>query len=96
MSSTCPQLGFELHLTPLPDIDDAARCDLYLAFVECVAGRGICYNGRRDAAEWSFIVWREGGQADDLDREAIRTWAAERPDVALVNVGLLFDVGHSG
>jgi uncharacterized protein YggL (DUF469 family) len=96
MSSTCPQLGFELHLTPLADIDDATRYDLNCAFIECVAARGLCYNGRREVAEWSFVVWREGSQADDLDREAIRAWAVEQPDITLVRVGLLFDVGHSG
>ena len=96
MSATCPLLGFELHLTPHADSDDAARRELHRAFVECIAARGLSYNGRRDGAEWSFCVWREGSQADDLDREAIRVWAAERSELALVRVGLLFDVGQSG
>jgi uncharacterized protein YggL (DUF469 family) len=96
MSSTCPQLGFELYLTPSADLDDQARLELHRAFVKCIADRGLSYNGRRDAAEWSFIVWRQGSQADDLDREAIHAWAASRPDLALVRLGLLFDVERSG
>ena len=96
MSSTCPQLGFELRLTPHPDIDDGVRRELHHAFIECVAARGLCYTGRRDVAEWILLVWREGSQADDLDREALRAWADERPEVALVSIGVLFDVGHGG
>lgn len=92
MSSACPQLGFEVHMTPKPEVDDWTRVGLHDAFVACVEDRALSRSGRSDGAEWAYVVWREGSQADDLDREAIRRWAAERPEFASARVGLLFDV----
>ena len=96
MSATCPQLGFTLHLAPSADLDDAMRGELHRAFVAFVAARGLSSNGRSDAGQWSLAVWRDGSQADDADREAMRAWVAERPALAMVSLGLLFDVEYSG
>jgi uncharacterized protein YggL (DUF469 family) len=92
MSSACPQLGFEVHLTPKSDLEASARAELHDALVACIDARALSRSGGYDAAEWSYVVWREGSQADDLDREAIRAWAAERAELASMKVGLLFDV----
>lgn len=96
MSSTCPQLGFDVRVLPSVDLDDGARRRLEASFADCLERRGLSRKGRCGAGEWSFIVWREGSQADDLDRAAIRSWAADRPEIGRLTVGLLFDVEHSG
>jgi uncharacterized protein YggL (DUF469 family) len=92
MSSTCPQLGFTVHLTPRSDLEASVRAELHDALVACIDARALSRSGGYGAAEWSYVVWREGSQADDLDREAIRAWAADRAELASMKVGLLFDV----
>jgi uncharacterized protein YggL (DUF469 family) len=92
MSSTCPQLGFTVHLTPRSNLEASARAELHDALLACIDARALSRSGGYDAAEWSYVVWREGSQADDLDREAIRAWAAERAELASMKVGLLYDV----
>lgn len=92
MSSACPQLGFNVSITPRLDLDASARRDLHDTLAACIEARELSRNGGCDAAEWSYVVWREGSQVDDMDREAIRRWAAERPEIASARVGLLFDV----
>jgi uncharacterized protein YggL (DUF469 family) len=93
MSAACPQLGFDVRFIATPELGRAAGGNLHDAFVQHIESRSLSYRGGNDTAGWSYVVWRDGAQADDLDREAVRRWAAEQSaTIALVAVGLLVDM----
>ncbi|MEP6732833.1 MAG: 50S ribosome-binding protein YggL [bacterium] len=95
MSATCPQLGFDVRLTPRGNLEPRVLFALRRAFAACIEGRSLAYTGTSNAAEWAYVVWRDGSQADDLDREALRAWVAEQPAIEHASIGLLFDVERS-
>lgn len=90
MSAPCPTYGFAIALRPAPGLDAAASAALRDAFVAAVEARGLSAGGGDRV--WRHVISRDGGQAIDADREALRAWAASRPDVMDVTVGPLVDL----
>lgn len=57
-----------------------------------VQQRGLEADGGRGRRFWTYRLHGEGAQASDLDRSAVREWAATHPEIVSVRVGELFDV----
>jgi uncharacterized protein YggL (DUF469 family) len=93
MSAACPEYGFEVtfHLTPA--VTAPARDALWRAFIDALEARGLSAGGGGDRV-WRHVVSRDGGQAVDADREAIRAWAVARAEIATVDVGPLADLNE--
>ena len=90
MSAPCPTYGFAIALRPAPGLDDRASRALRDAFVAAVEARGLSTGGGGQG--WHHVISRDGGQAIDADREALRAWAASRPELVEVSVGPLVDL----
>ena len=90
MSAPCPTYGFVITLRVAPGLDAAASNTLRDAFVAAVEARGLSAGGGGRLGH--HVVSRDGGQAIDADREALRAWAESRPDVVEVTVGPLVDL----
>ena len=91
MSAACPEFAFELTLHPTPAVDTAARRALHDALTAVAEDRGLSVaGGGEDAAR--YLITRDGGQAIDADRDALRAWAAGRPEIAHADVGPLIDL----
>ena len=88
MTAACPELAFEivLRLAPGRGVREAWRD----AFVAALDARGLSATGGGDAPR--YLITRDGGQAVDADREAMRAWAEQRPEVLSVAVGPLIDL----
>jgi hypothetical protein len=90
VSAPCPEYGFTFACRLASPLDaDAARA-LRDAFARVLESRGLAADG--GDGRWHHVISRDGGQAIDADREALRAWAASRPDVADVTVGPLVDL----
>jgi uncharacterized protein YggL (DUF469 family) len=92
MSGACPRLGFEIRFALPADLAEEARLALWDEFAALVESRGLLCEGGGGAALWSHVVWREGGQAEDVDRAALAGWAAARAEIVRCDVGLLVDL----
>jgi len=92
MSGSCPQLAFEFafHLdTPL---DSGEASEFWSAFLDFLGTRDLaCSGGTEGGGRFRYFIWREGSQAEHADREAMREWAAGRPELSEVKVGDLLD-----
>ena len=91
MSGACPRLGFTMRLhvaraTP----DDLRRVMRELD--ELLESRGLSRIPAAPSDATSIEVFREGSQADDSDRVALRAWADAHSRVASVEVGLLAEL----
>ena len=91
MSAPCPEYGFTLTCRLAPAVGpDAARA-LRDALAQALESRGLAARGGGEE-RWHHVVTRDGGQAIDADREALRAWAATRPEIAAATVGPLHDL----
>ena len=87
--AACPILGFTVQMHPAPGIDPG---DLGAAFLRLLASRGLHDIGSGAPDSLEYLVASEGGQATDLDREAVVTWLAVRAEVTDYGVGPLVDL----
>lgn len=92
MSGSCPQLAFDVTLHVDASLDAATSSALWTAFTALLEERGLASGGGTEGGgQWRYIIWREGGQAEHVDREAIREWAEGQPAISEVRVGELID-----
>jgi uncharacterized protein YggL (DUF469 family) len=91
VSAPCPSYGFAITVRLAPGLDDGASGALWDAFIAAVEARGLSAGGGGDQL-WHHVISRDGGQAIDADREALRAWAEARPDIVEVSVGPLVDL----
>ena len=90
MSAPCPEYGFTFACRLASPLDaDAARA-LRDAFARVLESRGLAADG--GDGRWHHVISRDGGQAIDADREALRAWATSRPEFVAVDVGPLQDL----
>ena len=95
MSAACPEFGFELTFDLVPRLGEDARSALRDAFIDALEARGLSADGGGEQV-WRHVITRDGAQAIDADREALRAWAATRPEIAAVTVGPLVDLSDPG
>jgi hypothetical protein len=91
MSAACPEFAFEIVLRLAPGVDEARRGALRDALAAAAELRGLSAAGGGDEVQ-RYLITRDGGQAIDADREALRAWAASRPEIAHAAVGPLVDL----
>ncbi len=92
MSGSCPQLAFDIAFHLDTPIDASVSSELWVAFAAVLDARGLARGGGTEGGgQWRYIIWRDGGQAEHADREALRAWAESRPEISLVEVGDLID-----
>jgi uncharacterized protein YggL (DUF469 family) len=91
MSAACPELGFDLSIQLAPGLSEAGQAALWAALVGALEARGLSTAGGA-AMAWRTTVVRDGGQAVDADREALRAWAAAQGGIAEATVGPLVDL----
>ena len=88
--AACPILGFAVQMEPAPGADLDA---LWRAFNTWLDARGLrCVEGDEPPPALSWLVSSDGGQATDLDREAMVVWLGARGDVSDYGVGPLVDL----
>ncbi len=91
MSGGCPRLGFTLRLRIAPI--SAPEANGVLRELDALLhSLALARTPSARSNDLALTLWREGSQADHLDREAVRAWAFAHPDVDGVDVGLLFDL----
>ena len=96
MSGSCPQLGFEVTFHVDAALDAAASTPLRAAFALMLHARNLSSRGgalRTD--RWHYIIWREGSQGEQTDREAIRAWAEDQREIVSASIGNLIDIDIS-
>jgi hypothetical protein len=91
MSAACPRLGFELRLSLVGDLSADARSALRAALTDVARSRGLESVGG-GADEWLQVVWREGSQAEHVDREALLAWAGGRAEIVRAEAGPIVDL----
>jgi len=97
MSDSCPQLGFDVTLLLDAALDAAASAALRAAFTSLLDARNLSSRGGAPRADrWVYIIWREGSQAEHVDREAIRTWAENQREIVSAAIGDLTDIDITG
>jgi len=95
MSTPCPEYGFRVTLALDPAIVTSARDALCAAFAAMLQARGLAADGRSNGDVWYQVVSRDGAAAVDADREAVRAWAAARPEITGVTIAPLADLGEA-
>jgi len=83
------ELGFNLEINLHDHVDEAGEDKLVEAFVDAVIeSRGLIYGG---LLSYGFVCRAVRGDATEEDRELVRTWLTQRPEVESVVVGELVD-----
>lgn len=90
MSSTCPRLGFAVQLTF--SASSHAIAEQQEAFLALLAERDLTHVGVFSGTRWRLSIWREGSQVDDLDRQAVLSWATDGTSVLSAHVGEINDL----
>jgi uncharacterized protein YggL (DUF469 family) len=96
MTAACPRLGFTVRLRLPGDAASGDHARLMHDLRTLLESRGLSHSSSARSGILDLTIWREGSQSDHLDREAVRTWAAARPDIAESEVGLLVDLDLTG
>jgi uncharacterized protein YggL (DUF469 family) len=92
MSAPCPALGFVITVALRANIGEADIDVLVDDLIDFLESHGLQTGGAGDTT-LEFVVTREGGQATDADRAAVREWAARWSDHAEISVGDVVDLG---
>ena len=92
MSAPCPIFTFLVELDLSTDLAGGRRDALQRAFAAEVARRGLVAEGGPSAGRWTYRITSESSQATDLDRRALESWAAARPEILAVRVGQLVEL----
>lgn len=74
------------------DVGGSRLDELLRAFAAEVANRGLVARGGASPGGWTYRITSESAQATDLDRRALETWAAARPEIVAVRVGQLVEL----
>lgn len=93
MSAPCPILGFEFWYRLASGLDPGSADHVLERFIAEVERRGLLAGGGGDV-EWRFVITRDGGQATELDREALLAWAAAEPRVEEAAAGAMADMNE--
>jgi uncharacterized protein YggL (DUF469 family) len=92
VTAPCPTLGFLVEF----DIDAGVSRDradaLWRAFMAAVGERGLVADGGTSWRTWTYRIHSEASQATDLDRHAVREWAASRREILASRVGELIEL----
>lgn len=87
------EFGFELALRLDPALADREDAAFWNAFItECVERRGLSYGG----ASSGFVTRAGRGSVSAEDRDAMRAWIAQRPEIVACTFGPLDDVWYPG
>ncbi len=89
MSAACPEYAFEIEWRSADATVPGADWQTELDAVLEARGLAVSYihpNGRR------FLVVRDGGQASEGDRDALRAWGERQRSPGTVIIGPLIDL----
>jgi uncharacterized protein len=87
------ELGFELAMHFHANLAASADNAFWNAFiVECIEARGLAYGG----AATGYATRAGRGSVSEEDREAVRAWLAQRPEVSSFELGALEDARYPG
>ena len=87
--SACPRFGCTVQMEAAPGVAPGRLATAFLGFL---ATRGLEDVGGGAPESLEFLVASEGGQATELDREAILAWVGAHAEVADYGVGPLVDL----
>ena len=88
--AACPILGFAVQMELAPGADSDA---LWRAFNRLLDERGLqSVEGDEPPPALSYLVSSIGGQATELDREAMLAWLHARAEITDFGVGPLVDL----
>lgn len=98
MSAPCPQYGFRARLFVDARLGGEARRVLGTRlYADALEALGLtCDDGADGDVESWRTIRRDGSQATDSDREAVRACAASQTGVLAVDVGPLVDLSLAG
>lgn len=98
MSAPCPQYGFRARLFVDARLNGEARRALRARlYTDALDALGlVCDDEADDDVEAWRTIRRDGSQATDADREAMRACAASQMGVMAVDVGPLVDLSPAG
>lgn len=90
------ELGFTARYQVKVGLSSAALDSLLDRFIlEAIEANDLYCGGGGGPAEWDFLVCANGRRsATDADRQSVRMWLEQQPDVSLVFVGQLQDAWH--
>jgi uncharacterized protein len=90
------ELGFTARYQVRAGLAPAALDSLLDRFIlEAIEANDLHCGGGGGPAEWDFLVCANGRRsATDADRQGVRTWLEEQPDISVVFVGQLQGAWH--
>lgn len=89
--ASCPVLGFVVEMNLAPG---ASVSRLWNAFTALLESRGLTCDGGGDQ-QLEYTVTSEGGQATELDREAVLAFLAARGELESYGAGPLVDLDRT-
>lgn len=95
MTAPCPIFGFLVELEVDEQLSSGQSDGVWRSFMDLTRRRGLEADGGRGRRLWTYRLLGESAQASDLDRTAVRAWAATHPEIVDVRVGELFDVSST-
>jgi uncharacterized protein YggL (DUF469 family) len=90
------ELGFTARYRVKNGLSLAALDSLLDRFIlEAIEANDLYCGGGGGPAGWDFLVCANGRKsATDADRQRVRRWLEEQPDISVVFVGRLLDAWH--
>lgn len=90
------ELGFEVKIALRAALDAPTHNALTERFIAAIEARNLAFGGGFGSDnQWNgFVSCYARGSATELDREAIRRWIAEQPEIVGHEVGPLRDAWH--
>jgi len=92
MTAPCPTLGFVVTMQFAAEIPSATFDALLEDWIDVTEARGLTCDGGGTAEHARYLVYREGAQAEEADREAVIAWLATRSEIVESAVGPVHDL----
>lgn len=91
MSAPCPTFGFIVTIAPRDDVSETERAALVRELADTLEPHGLSIE-RGTGGVIELVVYRDGAQATDADRDLVRPWADRWADRASIVIGDLIDL----